>query len=95
MSYAGPTRTRGTARATTSPGTGRAAPARRPEPPTTSLPAHETDWQQVAIFGVGIAVGLMVGAGAALLSAPQSGAETRAALRARASRVGRTTRRDR
>jgi hypothetical protein len=92
MSYAGPSRTRGTARTTTSPSTGRAAPA-RPEATSPSAPADETDWQQVAIFGVGVAFGLAVGAGAALLAAPHSGAETRAALRARAGRMGRTTRR--
>jgi hypothetical protein len=93
MSYAGPSRTRGTARSTTSPSTGRAAPVRGAGPTPTSAPADETDWQQVAIFGVGVALGIAVGAGAALLTAPQSGAETRAALRARAGRVGRTTRR--
>jgi gas vesicle protein len=93
MSYAGPSRTRGTARTTPTPSTGRAAPVRRPEQSPASVPADETDWQQVAIFGVGVAFGLAVGAGAALLSAPRSGAETRAALRARAGRVGRTTRR--
>jgi gas vesicle protein len=52
---------------------------------------HETDWQQVAIFGAGLALGLALGAGAALLTAPQSGEETRAALRGRAKRIGRTT----
>jgi gas vesicle protein len=52
---------------------------------------HETDWQQVAIFGAGLALGLALGAGAALLTAPQSGEETRAALRGRAKRLGRTT----
>ena len=52
---------------------------------------HETDWQQVAIFGAGLALGLALGAGAALLTAPQSGEETRAALRGRARRIGRTT----
>jgi hypothetical protein len=93
MSYAGPSRTRGTARTTSSPSTGRAAPVTRAEPSPASPPPAETDWQQVAIFGVGVALGIAVGAGAALLTAPQSGAETRAALRARAGRVGRTTRR--
>jgi gas vesicle protein len=52
---------------------------------------HETDWQQVAIFGAGLALGLALGAGTALLTAPQSGEETRAALRGRARRFGRTT----
>jgi gas vesicle protein len=56
-------------------------------------PTEETDWQQVAIFGAGVALGIAVGAGAALLAAPRSGAETRAVLSARAGRVGRSTRR--
>ena len=94
MSYAGPaTRNRGSARRPTAP-----APS-----PTRSMSAapvshtadegdyHETDWQQVAIFGAGLALGLALGAGAALLTAPQSGEETRAALRGRARRIGRTT----
>jgi hypothetical protein len=92
MSYAGPSRTRGTARATPTPGS-RAAPAGRPGPAATPSPIDETDWQQVAIFGAGVALGIAVGAGAALLAAPRSGAETRAVLRAGASRVGRSTRR--
>jgi hypothetical protein len=93
MSYAGPSRTRGTARTTTSPSTGRAASVGRTESSPSSTTADETDWQQVAIFGVGVAFGLAVGAGAALLTAPRSGAETRAVRRAGAGRVGRTTRR--
>ena len=52
---------------------------------------HETDWQQVAIFGAGLALGLALGAGTALLTAPQSGEETRAALRGKAKRFGRVT----
>jgi hypothetical protein len=89
MSYAGPSRTRDSARA---------ASANRPAPPRRNTaaypspePVDETDWQQVAIFGVGVALGIAVGAGAALLAAPQSGAETRAVLRARAGRARRLT----
>ena len=95
MSYAGPTRTRGSARASA------AAPASRPSSPRRSalVPAPnpaETDWLQVAIFGAGLALGIAVGAGAALLAAPRSGAETRAVLLAKAGRVQRsTTRRSR
>ena len=36
-----------------------------------------TDWRRVGLFGAGLAIGLAVGAGVALLVAPQSGAETR------------------
>ncbi|HET9799694.1 MAG TPA: YtxH domain-containing protein [Gemmatimonadaceae bacterium] len=52
---------------------------------------HETDWQNVAVFGVGLALGLSLGAGIALLAAPQSGEETRAALKGRARRIRRST----
>jgi gas vesicle protein len=42
-------------------------------------------------MGAGIALGIAVGAGAALLAAPATGEETRAALRSRARRLKRTT----
>jgi hypothetical protein len=35
------------------------------------------EWDNIGIFGVGLAVGLVLGAGLALLLAPQSGEETR------------------
>ena len=96
MSYAGPaSRSRG---ATRRPAASASSPTRsiaaqpngQPEP-GDGEDYHETDWQQVAIFGAGLALGLAVGAGAALLTAPQSGEETRASLRGRAKRIGRTT----
>lgn len=42
------------------------------EPYTRSL-----EWADAGLFGAGIAIGVMIGAGAALLFAPQSGSETR------------------
>jgi gas vesicle protein len=51
----------------------------------------DTDWQEVAIFGAGLALGVILGAGGALLTAPRTGAETRAALGARAARLRRGT----
>jgi gas vesicle protein len=51
---------------------------------------HETDWQQIAIFGAGLALGLVLGAGSALLTAPQSGEETRAVLKGRVRRLKRS-----
>ncbi len=42
---------------------------------------HEPDWQQVAVFGAGLALGVALGAGIALLSAPQEGWKTRDDLR--------------
>ena len=96
MSYAGPaSRSRGATRRTVA---STSSPARPIAADPNGQPAigeegeyHETDWQQVAIFGAGLALGLALGAGAALLTAPQSGEETRAALRGRARRIGRTT----
>ena len=38
---------------------------------------ERTGWQRIGIFSAGLAVGLAVGAGAALLFAPQSGEDTR------------------
>jgi len=45
----------------------------------------------VALFGAGLALGVILGAGGALLAAPRTGAETRAALGARAARLRRST----
>ena len=94
MSYAGPaTRNRGSARRPCRPGQSatRSVPRLRCSGVADEGDYHETDWQQVAIFGAGLALGLALGAGTALLTAPQSGEETRAALRGRARRIGRTT----
>ena len=52
-------------------------------------PPAEVDWMQVAIFGAGLALGITLGAGVALLAAPQSGTETRADL-LRSARRART-----
>jgi gas vesicle protein len=49
----------------------------RPIPPAKSHDDHELDWQHIAIFAAGALLGAAVGAGAALLLAPQSGARTR------------------
>ncbi|MEO5816546.1 MAG: YtxH domain-containing protein [Gemmatimonadaceae bacterium] len=54
------------------------------------MPASQrADWQQMAVFGAGLAVGIALGAGIALLTAPQAGAETRADLRHGARRTTR------
>ncbi len=79
MSYAGPSRTQ-TGRTPASPPSSRpTGTASRPTRPAADH--HETDWQQVAIFGAGLALGIALGAGVAMLTAPQSGEETRADLR--------------
>lgn len=88
MSYAGTASRRGTSTiarirssASTPPRGGR--PGHEPSPEAAE--AADIDWQQVAIFGIGLALGLAVGAGAALLFAPQSGSDTRRSI-ARAGR---------
>ena len=98
MSYAGPaSRNRGSAQ---SRGPSLHPPA-RPSAPRRGIAdaedahdgdeaTHETDWQHIAIFGAGLALGLALGAGTALLAAPQSGEETRAGLKSRVRRLRRT-----
>ena len=49
---------------------------------------REVDWEHVGLLGAGLLVGALVGVGAALLLAPQSGQETRTAIR-RQARVAR------
>ena len=50
--------------------------------------SDDMQWRHAAIFGAGIALGAMIGAGAALLLAPQSGEETRELSSERAQRLG-------
>ena len=85
MSYAGPTRSRATRDAIPSnPG------ARPPKPRASGLPNHHApDWQQLAVFGAGLAMGIALGAAVAMLTAPQSGVETRADISRKASRAKR------
>lgn len=54
------------------------APRLRPRgrPYTRSIEL-DVDWERVGLFGAGLALGALVGAGAALLTAPRSGAQTR------------------
>ena len=47
----------------------------------------DVDWERVAVFGTGIAVGAVLGAGVALLFAPASGEEARAAIVRRGARL--------
>jgi hypothetical protein len=52
-----------------------------PERPRGSSYRRTVDWQHVGLIGAGLVVGALIGVGAALLFAPQSGEETRAAIR--------------
>lgn len=57
-------------------------------PPRVDLDDYEElDWQHIGIFAAGALLGVAVGAGAALLLAPQSGAETRFRLARRGRRL--------
>jgi hypothetical protein len=69
-----------------------AAGTRRPVPPgaaqgSATHDGGEIDWERVAVFGTGIALGAAFGAGVALLLAPYSGEETRAAIVRRGVRL--------
>ena len=48
---------------------------------------RSVDWEHVALVGAGLVFGALVGAGAALLLAPQTGEETRLAIGRRARHV--------
>jgi hypothetical protein len=50
--------------------------------------SEDMQWRHAAIFGAGVALGALLGAGAALLYAPQTGEETREMLSERAQRFG-------
>lgn len=58
-----------------------------PEPVGRSY-EEERDWRGAGILSLGIIAGALVGAGVALLLAPQSGEETREQLAIRARRLG-------
>jgi YtxH-like protein len=47
----------------------------------------EIDWERIAVFGTGIALGAVVGAGVALLFAPSTGEEIRTAIARRGARL--------
>ena len=53
------------------------SPARTGQRPLPQDADGELDWQRVALFATGAVLGAAVGAGAALLLAPQTGEETR------------------
>jgi hypothetical protein len=58
-----------------------------PEPLGRSY-EEERDWRGPGILSLGIIAGALVGAGVALLLAPQSGEETREQIASRARRLG-------
>jgi hypothetical protein len=96
MSYAGPSRASAAAHRASRTTSATASRSSRSSAASAYVPAvssvgGETDWQDVALFGAGLALGAILGAGGALLTAPRTGAETRAALSARASRLRRST----
>jgi hypothetical protein len=64
-----------------------AASGQQAERPLRRAQQEEVDWERVAVFGTGIALGAALGAGVALLFAPLSGNETRAAIARRGARL--------
>jgi hypothetical protein len=56
-------------------------------PSADAVDEGEIDWERVALFGTGIALGAALGAGVALLFAPSSGEEIRAAIASRGARL--------
>jgi hypothetical protein len=87
MSYAGPaSRSKRAPDITpTSPGVARSAPG--VSRPSTS--SASSDRGSATVFAAGVALGVVVGAGVALLFAPNSGYETRRSLVRRGRRVSR------
>jgi hypothetical protein len=97
MSFADPNPSRSGVQRTESPRNSAAGSTdiRRPAPthdedvpaverPRGSSYRRSVDWEHVGLLGAGLLVGALVGAGAALLLAPQSGLETRSEIRRRA-----------
>lgn len=89
MSYAGPT-----SRASRAPSLDSAASSEagtpQPRPPRTrpaDWPSPSSRRNQTTVFAAGVVLGLAIGAGVALLFAPESGAYTRRALVRRGRRV--------
>jgi gas vesicle protein len=69
-----------------SPGRERSLGSRALGRSAVAPPQIEVDWQHVTIFAAGALLGASLGAGAALLFAPQSGEETRYRLTRRGRR---------
>jgi hypothetical protein len=58
--------------------------------PDVTVDGGEMDWRAVGLFGAGLALGALLGAGTALLMAPATGFETRMRLARGARRVSRS-----
>src|SRR4051794_35758628 len=94
MSYAGPASRGKRALEITPPPLGSARPAGAPppEPPREASRPNQPYRQSQGsstVFAAGLALGVFIGAGAALLLAPQAGADTRRALVRRGRRLTR------
>ena len=87
MSYAGPASRSKRAPDITPTASATSRPSSAPTRPTTRR--LSADRGSAAVFAAGVALGVVVGAGVALLLAPNSGHETRRALVRRGRRVSR------
>jgi hypothetical protein len=75
-------------RAPRATGDGDADDRNEPPEPVGQSYEEERDWRGAGVLGLGIIAGALVGAGVALLLAPQSGEETREEIVTRARRLG-------
>jgi gas vesicle protein len=91
MSYAGPSSKPNSAANVRSPDEGEASRPRSAALRAANWPSRSArgEGRQAAVFAAGLVVGLAIGAGVALLLAPDSGAHTRRALIRRGRRVTR------
>lgn len=94
MSYAGPASR--TSRAPATEPLGSSETPRRSAVsalvPVREKPGFGGNRETIAVFAAGVALGVALGAGAALLLAPQSGSETRQAIARRGRRLGHRSR---
>jgi hypothetical protein len=87
MSYAGPA-SRGKRKPDIAPNKTAASVSDKAAPRPQARPSVEThDRSHTALFGAGVALGVVVGASIALLLAPQAGSDTRRLLKRRGRRI--------
>jgi hypothetical protein len=94
MSYAGPA-TRASRAPETEPLGSSETPRRSAVSalvPVREKPGFGSNRETMTVFAAGLALGVALGAGAALLLAPQSGSETRHEIVRRSRRIGRRSR---
>jgi YtxH-like protein len=93
MAYAGPAKRGNPMMLGALPHSGESSrPPARPLPRSATSTDRSSDPFGLGVFAAGLGLGLLLGAGAALLFAPQSGSDTRHALARRGRRLQRRSR---